>query len=275
MKTMFETVRSADGTPIAYTRTGKGSPVILVGGAFNTRSTVAGLAAALAGHFTAVTYDRRGRGDSGDNSADNSTDSSDGLREHELDDLAAVVQAAGGKSSLFGHSSGGVLVLEAAASRPALGIDELIVYEPAYVIEGTRPVPGNDILERLQALLRDGRRDEAVELYQLEAIGLPAPMVEGMKGSDTWRWLTALATSLPYDAALYDPGFGPAVDRLATIDQPTLAVSGSKTFESLRAATKAVAEAIPHARYVELAGEDHGILHRPEGLAALMVEFLS
>jgi pimeloyl-ACP methyl ester carboxylesterase len=271
MKASIDTVRSADGTPIAYELAGSGKPVIVVGGAFNLRSTVARLTAALAPTFTAVSYDRRGRGDSGDNNADSGIE----RRGREFDDLAAVIEAAGGKASVLGHSSGGVLVLEAAAARPDLGIDKLVVYEPAYVIEGTRPIPGSDLLERLQALLRDDRRDDAVELYQLEAIGLPAPMVEGQKKSDMWRWLTALAPSLPYDAALYDPGFGPPVDRLATIKQQTLAVSGSKTFESLRAATRAVAEAIPHARYVELAGEDHGILHRPEALANLMVDFLS
>jgi pimeloyl-ACP methyl ester carboxylesterase len=271
MKTSIDTVRSADGTPIAYEKNGTGKPVIVVGGAFNLRSAVARLTAALAPKFTAVSYDRRGRGDSGDNNADSGVD----RREREFDDLAAVIEAAGGKASVFGHSSGGVLVLEAAATRPDLGIDRIVVYEPAYVIEGTRPIPGSDLLERLQALLREDRRDDAVELYQLEAIGLPAPMVEGQKSSDMWRWLTALAPSLPYDAALYDPGFGPPVDRLATIKQPTLAVSGRKTFESLRAATRAVADAIPHARSVELKGEDHGILHRPEALATLMADFLS
>jgi pimeloyl-ACP methyl ester carboxylesterase len=271
MQTTTETIRSADGTPIAYERSGTGKAVILVGGAFNLRSTVGRLAAALAPQFTAVSYDRRGRGESGDNNADSGVD----RREREFDDLAAVIDAAGGRATVFGHSSGGVLVLEAAAGRPDLGIDKLVVYEPAYVIEGTRAIPGSDLLERLQALLREGRRDDAVELYQLEAIGLPAPMVEGQKKSDMWRWLTALAPSLPYDAALYDPGFGPPVDRLATIGQPTLAVSGSKTFESLRAATRAVADAVPHARYVELPGEDHGILHRPEALATVMVDFLS
>jgi pimeloyl-ACP methyl ester carboxylesterase len=104
---------------------------------------------------------------------------------------------------------------------------------------------------------------------------VPAMTYEGMRGSDMWGWLTALAPSLPYDAALYDPGFGPPRDLLATIAVPTLAIAGGNTFESLRAATRAVAEAIPRARYVELEGEDHGILHRPASLASLMVDFVS
>lgn len=271
MQTSIENVTSADGTPIAVERSGSGHPVILVGGAFNDRSTVAGLAAALAPSFTAVTYDRRGRGDSGDASARDDR----GAREHEFDDLAAVIAGVGGRASLFGHSSGGVLVLGAAAARPHLGIDRLVVYEPAYVIDGTRPVPGDDLLPRLRALLDEGRRDEAVALYQVEAIGMPVGMVEGMRGTDTWGWLTALAPSLAYDCALYDPGFGPPRDRLGTITVPTLAVAGSNTFESLQAATRAVAETVPSARFVELAGEDHGILQRPAALAPVMADFLS
>jgi pimeloyl-ACP methyl ester carboxylesterase len=127
MSTRIDKVRSADGTAIAVEQFGSGDPIVLVGGAFNDRSTVARLAAALSPRFTAVTYDRRGRGDSGDESAGDDR----GAREHEFDDLAAVVAAVGGRASVFGHSSGGVLVLGAATARPTLGIDRLTVYEPA------------------------------------------------------------------------------------------------------------------------------------------------
>lgn len=271
MNTTLETVKSSDGTQITFERVGSGDPVVLVGGAFNDRSTVAALATALAPRMMAVRYDRRGRGDSGDNSAGKTR----GMRERELDDLEAVTRAVGGRASLFGHSSGGVLVLEAAASRPDLGVETLVVYEPAYVIEGTRPVPGSDLIDRLHALLKEGRRDDAVVLYQLEAIGLPPQMVEGMRGSEMWPGLTTLAPSLPYDAALYDPGFGPPSARLATISAPTLAIAGSQTFGSLKAATRAVADAIPHAEYRELDGEDHGILQRPAALAPVIVDFVS
>jgi hypothetical protein len=67
MNNATEAVTSADGTSIAFERTGDGRPVILIGGAFNDRSTVAALAAALAPDLSAIAYDRRGRGDSGDN----------------------------------------------------------------------------------------------------------------------------------------------------------------------------------------------------------------
>src|SRR5207247_1872959 len=59
---------SKDGTPIAFDTLGTGPPIILVDGAFCTRSfgPMPKLAPLLAPHFTVFTYDRRGRGDSGD-----------------------------------------------------------------------------------------------------------------------------------------------------------------------------------------------------------------
>jgi pimeloyl-ACP methyl ester carboxylesterase len=63
---MKDTVRSSDGTTIAFDRSGDGPPLVLVGGALSDRSAGASLAAHLAERFTVVAYDRRGRGDSGD-----------------------------------------------------------------------------------------------------------------------------------------------------------------------------------------------------------------
>jgi pimeloyl-ACP methyl ester carboxylesterase len=108
MTTTTQSVTSADGTEIAFERTGEGPAVILIGGAFNDRSTVAALATALAPQFTAVTYDRRGRGASGDNGRFDV--------EREFDDLAALIAHLGGSAAVFGHSSGGNLTLEAAGA---------------------------------------------------------------------------------------------------------------------------------------------------------------
>ncbi|HEY3467056.1 MAG TPA: alpha/beta hydrolase, partial [Amycolatopsis sp.] len=101
-------VTSADGTTIFFEQRGTGAPVILVGGAFNDRTTVAALAGVLAPDFTTITYDRRGRGDSGDTAPY--------AVEREIEDLAALIAQVGGTASVFGHSSGAVLALEAAAA---------------------------------------------------------------------------------------------------------------------------------------------------------------
>jgi pimeloyl-ACP methyl ester carboxylesterase len=265
MMTTVEAASSADGTRIAVERRGDGPPLILIGGAFNDRSTVAALAIMLAPDVTAVTYDRRGRGDSGDGD--------DYTLEREIEDLAAVIGHAGGSASLFGHSSGGALALEAA--QRGLAVEKLAVYEPSYVIEGSRPRPGADIGDRLLALLGKGRRDEATVLFLRESVGVPAEMVEGMRNSPTWGWLTALAHTLPYDVAVCGPGCVLPADRLATITAPTLAIAGDQSPDWLRTATRAVADAIPGARHVTLEGQDHGVLNQPEALRPLLRDFLA
>ena len=263
MNTAFETVTSADGTTIAVERAGEGPPVILVGGAFNDRSTVAGLAAVLSADFTAVTYDRRGRGASGD--------SATYAADREIEDLAAVISYAGGAAGVFGHSSGAVLALEAAAR--GLDITKVAAYEPTYVIEGTRPRPGDDLAGRLRALLDKGDRDEAVALFQAEVVGLPGEIIDGMRGSPMWGWLTGLAHTLPYDVILCGPGMRLPAGRLAGITLPVLAIGGGTSPSWLPAAARAAADAVPGGRYVTLDGQDHGVLQQPDALRPLLTSY--
>src|SRR5438132_12028466 len=67
-ETMMTTLKSKDGTTIAFDKEGDGPALILVNGAMSTRSDglKPELAKLLAQHFTVYAYDRRGRGDSGD-----------------------------------------------------------------------------------------------------------------------------------------------------------------------------------------------------------------
>src|SRR5258706_2176516 len=104
----MQKVISSDGTPIAFDRTGSGFPIILVDGALCYRASGPSgpLAALLAPHFTVFTYDRRGRGDS--------TDTPPYAVEREIEDLKALLNAAGGSAFVYGISSGAALALEAA-----------------------------------------------------------------------------------------------------------------------------------------------------------------
>ena len=263
MNTTLETVTSADGTRIAVERTGDGPPVILVGGAFNDRSTVAGLAAVLSSGFTTLAYDRRGRGDSGDG---------DGYAvEREVEDLAALIEHAGGTAAVFGHSSGANLALEAVVR--GLSVERLAVYEPPFVVGDGRPRPGADLFDRLRVLVEQDRRDEAATLFLTEGAAAPAEVVEGMRAGEMWRWFTGLAHTLPYDVAVCGPGCALPAERLATITAPTLAIGGGESPEWLRAATRAVADVIPGARYLTLDGEDHGVLQHPAALRPVLAGF--
>jgi pimeloyl-ACP methyl ester carboxylesterase len=253
-------VTSADGTTIAYDQRGTGAPVILVGGAFNDRTTVAGLAEVLAADFTTIAYDRRGRGDSGDASAY--------AMEREIEDIAALIAQVGGSASVFGHSSGAVLALEAAAS--GLPIDKLVAYEPPYA---TPEHPRDDVAGQVRAQIAAGDRDGAVATF-LTVAGTPAEMVEGMKSAPVWGWFTALAHTLPYDLAICGPGGRIRADHLAKIVIPALVIGGGASPEALQSGARAAAAVVPGARHETLAGQDHGVLQHPESLRDLLVDFL-
>ncbi|UOX85559.1 alpha/beta hydrolase [Amycolatopsis sp. FBCC-B4732] len=253
-------VTSADGTPIFFEQRGSGAPVILVGGAFNDRTTVAGLAEVLAADFTTIAYDRRGRGDSGD--------SPDYAVEREIEDIAALIAHAGGTASVFGHSSGAVLALEAAAA--GIGIDRLVAYEPPYA---TPDQDRGDVLGQVRAQLAAGDRDGAVKTFLMVA-GTPEEMVEGMKQAPVWGWFTGLAHTLPYDLTICGPGARPRLDHLAKIAVPALVIGGGASPEGLQAGARVAAEAVPGARHETLAGQDHGVLQYPETLKPLLTDFL-
>ncbi len=92
----MEQARSADGTTIAYDVWGSGPRVVIAGDAFNDRNTWAELAQEFAAQrFRAVSYDRRGRGDGGDSKAY--------AAESEIEDIAAVIEAADSEGPVFAH----------------------------------------------------------------------------------------------------------------------------------------------------------------------------
>src|SRR6266545_989385 len=178
----MHTTTSADGTSIAYERAGSGESIVFVAGAFNDRTTLAPLAKELEDRFTVITYDRRGRGDSGDTAPY--------AVEREIEDLDAVIAAAGGSAYVFGFSRGSA-------------ITGLALYEPP-LEPGAGPV-GADFPDRIAALVRDGRRGDAVELFQREAVGLPPEMIAGIRQMPFWPALEAAAHTLVYDTTITGP----------------------------------------------------------------------
>ena len=164
-------VLSKDGTAIAFEQFGEGPPVVLVVGAFNTRSAGAALAASMAGSFAVFTYDRRGRGDS--------CDTAPYAPEREIEDLDAVIREAGGSAAVFGYSSGACLALQAAAY--GLPITRLALYEAPYVAAESQPDQTVDHAARLAELIGAGRRGDAVEYYQSQIVGIPDAVVAELR----------------------------------------------------------------------------------------------
>jgi pimeloyl-ACP methyl ester carboxylesterase len=257
----MDRVVSKDGTTIAFDRMGEGPALILVGGAFNDRSTGAPLAAELAKHFTAVTYDRRGRGASGD-TAPYAVD-------REVEDLEAIIAAVGGSAFVYGISSGAALALAAAAH--GLPITRLGLFEPPFAVDDSRP-PLEDFGERYTELTSTGRRGDAVELFMTKAVGLPAEAVEQMRSSSMWPALEGMAHTLAYDAAIMGDGSLP-VEQLASVTVPTLVIESTKGPTWLHNAAQAVADALPNAQHRSLEGQFHDV--PPAILVPVLEEFFA
>jgi pimeloyl-ACP methyl ester carboxylesterase len=237
---MTEIVKSADGTAIAFEAVGQGPPVILVGGAFSDRRfRTAGtpLAAALAPRFTVFTYDRRGRGDS--------PATSPWQIDREVEDLAALITAAGGSSFVYGLSAGGVLALEAALR--GLPMKRLALCEPAIVLDATRVVTLKNLAHELSTAAAAGRRADAVALFLSQVMQMPAAAVDQMRAAPMWPGLEALAHTLAHDVLITTRGPG-VLASASSLRPPLLAIHGATCPPWMREAIGALATAVPDGR---------------------------
>ncbi len=240
----METVKSADGTVIACDRVGEGPPLIVSVGAFCTRHTFAA-PSELTQRFTVVTYDRRGRGDSGDTQPF--------TPEKEYQDLAAVAAATGSQPPfVFGHSSGAAIALRAAAA--GLPVAGLVAYEAPFLNEDS-PRPSADPAERIRQLVGEGRRSEAVAFWMSDVVGMPPEMLAQMDGAPWVKALEPLTPTLPYDIAVTSGGV-PAAE-LGKITAPVLIVGGRSSPPWFQRSVAEQAAATPGAQLRMLDGFDH------------------
>jgi pimeloyl-ACP methyl ester carboxylesterase len=265
----MNTVKSKDGTTIAFDRSGEGPALILVGGALQHRAidpSTAQLASLLAPSFTVFHYDRRGRGDSGDTLPY--------AVEREIEDLDSLIQGAGGSAFAFGMSSGAVLALDAAAS--GLAITKLALYEPPMVVDDSRPPVPEDYVARLTELASSGRAGDAIEVFMTEGIGLPDEAVAPMRGAPIWPAFEAVAHTLAYDGAIVAAtmsGKPLPTDRWASVTIPTLVVDGDASPPWARNAVEALVDVLPDARRRTLEGQTHQV--DPEVLAPKLEQFFT
>jgi pimeloyl-ACP methyl ester carboxylesterase len=258
------TALSKDGTPIAFDRIGNGPPVILVDGALCYRGIGQSvqLAELLTPYFTVFTYDRRGRGGSG-NTAPYAV-------EREIEDIAALLMEAGGAAFLWGMSSGAVLALEAA--NRLTGIKKLALYEAPFIVDSSRSTTERDWAMIAEAVA-ENRRSRAVKLF-LKSVGVPAFFIAVMPLMPMWSKLKAIAHTLPYDGAIVgDNQRGKPLpgDRWASVTALALVMDGGKSPEWVRHGNRALASALPNARYRTLEGQTHML--RPTAHAPTLVKF--
>ncbi len=262
----MDQVFSADGTAIAFEQQGAGPVVVLVGGAFMARGDSAGLAGLLAERFTVVTYDRRGRGDSGDSPAYDV--------QREVEDLDAVIAHAGGEAMLFGMSSGAVLALEAAARGSA--VTRLALYEPPFITDDSRPPLPADYVAHLKELVGREAYGDAAAYFMTTAVGMPAEMVAGMRQAPFWAGMEATARTLPYDGTIMGDtmsGRPLPADRWQSVKVPVLVGSGDAGASHMLTGARELAALADNFALHVFAGQEHNIA--PEVLAPVLSVFFA
>jgi pimeloyl-ACP methyl ester carboxylesterase len=257
--------RSQDGTPIGYQQAGRGPSLILVDGALCYRASGPSgpLAALLAPHFTVFTYDRRGRGESGDTAPY--------AVEREVEDLAAVLREAGGSAFVYGISSGAALVLEAAGRLP--GIHKLALYEAPFIVDNTHSPLPTDYLAKLEDLIASDRRSAALKMF-MRRVGVPGFFLLLMPLLPVWSKLKAIAHTLVYDITMiqdYERGTPFPAGQWTSIAAPALVADGGKSPAWMRNGMRALAAHLPNAKYRTVDGQTHML--KPQAIAPVLIEF--
>jgi pimeloyl-ACP methyl ester carboxylesterase len=277
----MRTVTSKDGTTIAYDQIGTGPAIILINGALGTRSNAApdSLADILSKQFTAIDYDRRGRGDSGDTLPY--------AVQREIEDIEALIDGSGGSAFLFGTSSGAILALEAAHAMPNK-VKKLVLYEPPFIIDDSRPPLPVDYVEQLNAATAAGRPGDAVEIFMTKALLIPPEFVAMMRNAPMsqtfgdeagakppeWADMEKVAHTLAYDGMIvkdFLAGKPLPPKRWVAFTAPTLVIVGGNSEPFFHNGAQALVNDMSNAQRRTLEGQDHAV--SPVALAPMLIEF--
>lgn len=253
-------VTSSDGTEIVFDRSGDGPAVVIVGGVVGDRSQQAPLADLLAARFSVYNYDRRGHGESGFTAPYSA--------EREAEDLAAVIEHAGGAASVYATSGCTVIALQAVANGAP--ITKLALWEPPFIVDGSRPPVPADYREQLEDLLAQDRRGDMVALFLTEAAGIPAQFVEQLRQAPFWGAQEAFAQTLIYDATMMRDYSIPATAASARV--PTLVLDGATTPWLTSSADK-LAGVLPDGRRDSLPGQQHNV--EADALAPVLADWFA
>lgn len=258
----METITSADGTPIAYERTGSGPPLVLVHGATVDHTTWDEMLPYLEDHVTVYAIDRRGRGGSGD--------AETYALEREVEDVVTVVESISEPVTLLGHSFGGLCSLEA-----AMRIDDLhrlVVYE-GLVLDA--PPDEERALVEVERAIEAGDRERALVAFYRELAHLTEAEIDHVRSQPAWRRrVEAVHTGVREVDAGFAYDFEP--DRFRKLTTPTLLLVGEESPTTVHRDTAALHDALPESRVVVLEGQQH-VAYRmaPEYFASTVLEFVA
>lgn len=257
------TFQSPDGITIGCYRSGTGPALVAVHGTGADHAAWDAVTPLLARHFTVYAMDRRGRGASGD--------APEYSMEREIADVVAVVDGIGQPVHLYGHSSGAMFAVEAAMRTPHLA--SLVLYEGGPKPPGFIIVP-EEFISQLEALIQQGKREEAMNLFMPGAAGVTPQELELMRRTPVWAARVAAAHTIPREVRAIN-AYGADLNRFEALAIPTLLLVGERTDARRREMFLALNGLIQGSRVRELAGQGHAAHQTaPELLAAALTEFL-
>lgn len=257
---------SRDGTEIGYFSSGDGPPLLLIHGGVGDHSRWDTLRPHLEAHVTVHAMDRRGRGASGETPP--------WSIEREYEDVAAVVDAIatehGRPVDVYGHSMGGDVAFGAVPLTKNLR--RLVLYEGWPLTDPSAIVPPRVFVERLEALLAEGRHEEVVETLFRDAVGSTEEELEQVRSQPSWPGRVAAAPTIPREIrATFEHTFD--AEQAAAVTVPTLLLVGAEAPERFQ--PRPVLEALPDARIAELRGQEHEAdIVAPELVAEQLIKFL-
>jgi pimeloyl-ACP methyl ester carboxylesterase len=263
----MQKVTSRDGTQIAFDQIGTGQPLILVAGAFGHRKFAgfSELVTLLSSDFTIITYDRRGRGDSGDTQPY--------AVAHEIEDIEALIDHVGGSAFVYGASSGAILALEAANQLPHK-VKKLALYDLPFIVNDSRaPLPA-DFVDKMKAAVAEGRRGDAIDIIMTDVLQLPTDALAAMREDPNWPDMLKVAHTLVYDGLIqrdFMAGKPLPRDRWTAVTCPTLVMNGENSEPFFRDGGQALVPLLAHAQYRTLKGQNHNV--SMQALAPILKEF--
>jgi pimeloyl-ACP methyl ester carboxylesterase len=246
-----------DGVAIAVFRSGEGPPLVLVHGATADHTTWRTSGPLLAARHTLHAVDRRGRGRSGDPPP--------GVPyaiEREFDDLASVVDTisaeSGGPVDVVGHSYGGRIGLGAALLTP--NVSRLVVYEGAPPPTSGRGYQDDGVLERIEALVAAGDRDEALATFMREIVGMPDADLAAFRADPIWP-VRAAAVGTTIRELREEVSPPASLEALGEVRQPVLQILGGASAPVFGEATRALDARLRDGRVVTIDGARHAAHH--------------
>jgi len=256
-------IHSKDNTPIAYEITGTGPLLIIVTGALNTHNFgVPGeMVPFLQNSFSVLTYDRRGRGQSGDTPPY--------AIEKEVQDLLALIDHHGGKAHLYGHSAGATLALFTAADSPEKVL-KVAAYEPPLGGGWQERIMTNIWIRQIGKQVARGENLAVVERF-MHFVGMDEQLIKDTLASEHGQTIINMAATIAYEAEIQKASKAFLQNQAANLPMPVMMLAGSKSFKTAPDIMTSFTRAIPQAETRLLEGQSHTV--EPDVISPILQEF--